>query len=186
MKTHHRMTRNRSLGWILALCAWLLWPAGTASAGIHTWDVNEVFSNADGTIQYVELVDNGTSGNETNVGNGSLSSSLQSISWNQGAVTPPTTGKKYLIATPDFAALDGAPTPDVIIDPANVPFFDAAGDTVAFGSRDSWMFASAPTNGTAGPRAAAPSHERRSAISSPASSPAPRGRRVRAAAGSPL
>ena len=121
--------------------------AGAASAGIHTWDVNEVFSNADGTIQYVELVDNGTGGNEINVGNGSLSSSLQSISWSQGQVSPPTTGRKYLIATPGFAALAGAPTPDVIMDPSNVPFFDVAGDSVAFGSWDSWTFAGVPTNG---------------------------------------
>ena len=28
---------------------------GNATAGIHTWDIVEVFSNADGTVQYIEL-----------------------------------------------------------------------------------------------------------------------------------
>ena len=29
--------------------------AGAANAGVHRWDVGELFSNADGTIQFVEL-----------------------------------------------------------------------------------------------------------------------------------
>ena len=29
--------------------------AGSANAGVHRWDVGELFSNADGTIQFVEL-----------------------------------------------------------------------------------------------------------------------------------
>lgn len=122
--------------------------ATDALAGIHTWDVREVFSNADGTIQYVELFDAGAGGSETGVGNGSISSSLHSISWSNGAVAPPTNGKSYLIATAGFAALPGAPVPDVIIAPANVPFFDTAGDTVAFGGFDSFVFGAVPTNGT--------------------------------------
>ena len=122
--------------------------ASTSRAGIHTWDVLEVFSNADGTIQYVELVDNGAGGGETGVGNGSLSSSLHSFSWSNGPVTGPTNGRKYLVATAGFAALPGAPVPDVIIPPANVPFFNVAGDTVAFGGFDSLVFGAVPTNGT--------------------------------------
>ncbi len=47
---------------------------GAAVAGVHTWDVNEVFSNADGTIQFVELREAAGTANETGVGNGSLSS----------------------------------------------------------------------------------------------------------------
>ncbi len=121
--------------------------AANATAGIHTWDVVEVFSNSDGTIQYVELLDVGTTGTETGLGNASLSSSLHTIVWANGALTPPTNGKRYLVATAAFAALPGAPTPDVIIPPANVPFFNTAGDTVAFGGFDSLIFGMVPTNG---------------------------------------
>lgn len=122
--------------------------ATSATAGIHTWDVVEVFSNSDGTIQYIELLDVGTGGTETGVGNGSLTSNSQSFSWSQGAVVGPTNGRRYLIATAAFAALPGAPTPDVIIPPANVPFFSAAGDTVSFNGQDSLPFpAGVPTNG---------------------------------------
>lgn len=126
----------------------LLMPASSAFAGIHTWDVVEVFSNADGTIQYIELLDRGTAGNETGVGNGSFTSGSTSYSWSNGAVATPTNGKRYLIATPAFAALPGAPTPDVIVPLANVPMFSSAGDTVSFAGVDSFVFGAIPTNGT--------------------------------------
>lgn len=122
--------------------------AGVALAGIHTWDVNEVFSNADGTIQFVELWEaNGTAG-ETGVGNGTITSNTQSHSFGNGAVAGPTTNKYYLIATQGFADLPGAPTPDEIIPAGKIPFFNVAGDTVAFGGFDSWAFGAVPTGGT--------------------------------------
>jgi len=119
-----------------------------ATAGIHTWDVNEVFSNADGTVQFVELWEaNGTPG-EVGVGNGSMSSNSTSFAIGNGAVAPPTTNKFYLIATPAFAALPGAPVPDKTIPAGSIPFFNTSGDTVAFVGVDSWTFGAVPTNGT--------------------------------------
>ncbi len=122
--------------------------AAVANAGIHTWDVVEVFSNADGTIQYVELLDMGTTGTEVGVGSGAISSAAHSFSWSNGPVAVPTDGKSYLIATAGFAALPGAPLPDVIIPALNVPFFDPAGDTITFTNGDAFAFAAVPTNGT--------------------------------------
>jgi hypothetical protein len=142
----------KSLRAVLIGAAVLLQAAG-ASAGIHTWDVREVFSNFDGTIQYVELIDRGTTGAEVGVGNGSLSSAAHSFSWSNGPVDPGvdgTDGKSYLIATAGFAALPGAPVPDVIIPAANVPFFDVDGDTISFAGVDTLTFGlgEVPTNGT--------------------------------------
>ena len=91
----------------------------------------------------------GLGGGELGVGNGSLSSSLHSITWANGLVTAPTNGKSYLIATAAFAALLGALVPNVIIPTANVSFFDLAGDTIAFGGFDTLIVpAPVPTNGT--------------------------------------
>jgi serralysin len=139
---------KRTLG-SLAIVAMLM-QAGVATAGIHTWDVVEVFSNADGTIQYVELLDRGSTnpalGSETGVGSSSISSSLTSFFWS-GSVSIPTNTRSFLIATAAFAALPGAPTPDVIIPPANIPFFDVAGDTVTFSTVDPLAFGAVPTNG---------------------------------------
>ena len=142
-----RLTARPRRSILLSIALGLVAVASPAIAGIHTWDVAEVFSNADGTIQFVELVDNGTTGGEINVGNASITSSLGTVTWANGTVTPPTNGRRYLIATPAFAALPGAPTPDVVVPPANVPMFDIAGDTVSFGSVDSMTFPAVPTDG---------------------------------------
>ncbi|MDG2336303.1 MAG: hypothetical protein P8Q97_19035 [Myxococcota bacterium] len=136
---------TRGVSLLLGLLT-LFWSVG-ASGGIHTWDIVEVYSNADGTIQYIELLDVGTGGGEINIGNATISSSAQSHSIANGPVTAPTNGKFYLIATPDFAALPGAPTPDEILPPTAVPFFDISGDTVSVGL-DNLTFGSVPTNGT--------------------------------------
>ena len=143
------MVRNAAIGLSTALVgALVLGLSATAWAGIHTWDVNEVFSNADGTIQFVELFEaNGTPG-ETGVGTGPFSSTTQSFALSGGPVAPPTSNKFYLIATQGFADLPGAPTPDDIIPAGSVVFFNVAGDTVSFGAIDSWAFGAVPTNGT--------------------------------------
>jgi len=143
METSTRTALRRAL----FACGVTLLFATEALAGIHTWDVREVFSNADGSIQFVELFDAGAGVTEVNVGNGSLSSTGESFSWSNGTVAPPTNGKSYLIATQTFADLPGAPTPDVIIPLANIPFFNPAGDTISFAGVDSLIFGAVPTNG---------------------------------------
>lgn len=122
--------------------------AQTASAGQHTWDVNEVFSNASGTIQFVELREAAGTPGEVNVQSVTVASTTESFLIGGSALTPPTTSKFFLIATPGFAALPGAPTPDRILPPGNIPFFNTAGDTVSYGPYDSWVFGTVPTNGT--------------------------------------
>ena len=143
------MVRNASMGFAVLVGALALGLSATAWAGIHTWDINEVFSNADGTIQFVELFDAGAGGTETGVGTGIISSTTpgQSFALSGGPVVGPTNGKFYLIATQAFADLPGAPVPDDIIPPGSIPFFNIAGDTVAYAS-DSWGFGAVPTNGS--------------------------------------
>ena len=124
----------------------MLLSAGPASAGIHTWDIVEVFSDSTGNIQYIELQDVGTTGGETGIGNTNVSSNTRSHAVANGPVASPTNGKFYLIATPGFAALPGAPTPDEILPAGLVPFFATSGDTVTI-NPDSLTFAAVPTDG---------------------------------------
>jgi len=127
------------------LALMMLW-TGSAAAGIHTWQINEVFSDATGQIQYIELQDVGTGGAEVNIGNATVTSNTQSHTMANGTVAPPTNGRFYLIATPDFAALPGAPTPDEILPAGVVPFFATSGDTVG-AAFDSYTFGAVPTDG---------------------------------------
>ncbi|HKY33929.1 MAG TPA: hypothetical protein VJV23_15470 [Candidatus Polarisedimenticolia bacterium] len=114
-----------------------------ASAGGHTWDVNEVFSNADGTIQFIELKETGGGAGETGTG-GKVVSSLTKAFTMTSNVASPTSFKHILLATAGFAALPGAPTPNYII-PSN--FFSVSGDTLKYSSFDTWVIPAIPTDG---------------------------------------
>ncbi len=100
-----------------------------AFAGSHTWDVNELFSNTDGTIQFVELKEKGGGEFETGVGNQLLRSNAVTYDI-QNNVVAPTSFKFLLFATQAFADLPGAPTPDEII-PDH--FINTSGDTIIYG-----------------------------------------------------
>ena len=139
------------IGMVAATGTLLLFGTGAvAMAGSHTWDVWEIFSNADGTVQFIELREtNGTSG-EIGLGSHQMkahpSETLFTITHN---VASPTTNKSFLLATAAFAALPGAPTPDDII-PANFIKF-ATDSSVEYNPWDtaSWTAGTLPTNGIA-------------------------------------
>jgi hypothetical protein len=119
-----------------------------AYGGAHTWDVNEVFSNADGTVQFVELREaNGTPGEVNLAGRPVTSDALGTTFVIPSNVAPPSTNKHLLLATAAFAALPGAPTPDHIIPAGSVPFFSISGDTVRYNPYDAFVFPAVPTDG---------------------------------------
>jgi hypothetical protein len=145
------MNRTR----IAKLVAIVLLAAPTAAiAGIHTWDVGEVFSNADGTIQFVEFVEAGGGNFEIGISGGSTSSNAgpKNFSWSGNPVS--TTGfKRYLVGSQTFQNLTGAPPVDATIpltfnsNPILPFFFQPASDTVNFIAYDSCPFTAIPTNG---------------------------------------
>jgi hypothetical protein len=113
----------------------LLFAALPAQAGHHQWFISEIFSNADGTIQFVEL--KGTSDNEQFI-NGfnvdTLAPGLVPTSAPLGPNLPSnlTNGKYLLIATTGYATLagiQGAPAPDRTL-PNN--FLELNGDRVRY------------------------------------------------------
>lgn len=123
-------------------------PAAVAHAGAHTWDVNEVFSNADGTIQFIELREANGTPNEVGLGGKVISADGTGRTFTiVGNVAAPTTNRHFLLATQSFADLPGAPTPDRIIPPSSLPFFNLAGDTVRYATLDAWAFGAVPTDG---------------------------------------
>jgi len=140
-------TGARALGLIFAIL--LLFDAAPAAAGEHSWEVNELFSNADGTVQFIELWEADGTPNEVNVQGNTISSNANSFVNSVGPLVAPTTNKFFLIATQAFADLPGAPAPDVIIPAGSVPFFASTGDTVSYEPWDSLTFVAGelPTDG---------------------------------------
>ena len=116
-----------------------------ANATFHLWKISEVYSNADGTVQFVEF--------STAFG-GQQFIAGQSLTAFQGATTRQftfsanlpanTTNRRFLVATQGFAAL-GIVTPDYIV-ADNFLFLPSGG--VDFAGVDSVTYASLPADGS--------------------------------------
>lgn len=118
------MRRSITLG---AVVATPFAVAAAALAGAHTWDVFEVFSNSDGTVQFVELREMNGTANEVNLNGLPVRSNATGNVFNFPGNLPggSSANKRILLGTTAFAALPGAPTPDHII-PAN--FFSTSAE----------------------------------------------------------
>ncbi len=135
----------------------LLLAAGNAQAAFHLWDITEVYSNADGSVQFVEFFT--TTNNQDELFNHDVTSTANTytiphdldtadpVGNPNGGGNNATANQHFLIATPGFAALPGAPTPDYVFDATN--FFDTVADTIILVSADSMAFTSGelPTDG---------------------------------------
>lgn len=108
----------------------------------------EVFSNADGSVQFVELREAmGTPGEVGLGGHDILVNPTGTVYTLLNNVTAPTSNKSYLLATAAFQALPGAPTPNETI-PDN--FINALVDnSVRYDPWDTgtWTLGTLPTDG---------------------------------------
>jgi len=117
--------------------------AGSASAGHHNWDFTEIFSNADGSVQFIEMFSTGN--NEAGVGPFTVTAGANSFQFVTNLPSTATANTWLLIGTTAFASLSGAPTPDYVL-PDN--FFSTAGGTLNYASgTDVWNYGAVPTDG---------------------------------------
>jgi len=113
--------------WAVALSTLV---SGSAQAKSHLWKFTEIFSSADGSVQFVEMLVTDPAGTGEWVIQGmELRSDANSYIFPNNLPMENTFERWLLIATPAFAELSGAPTPDFEI-PAG--FFDPTGDTLVY------------------------------------------------------
>jgi hypothetical protein len=133
-----------------ALAASLIGLAGEAGATYHTYRIDEIYSNASGTVQFIEL-------HEVFHGNGqNHESEAPDFKTNENDFpftdlpSAQTADTFFLLGTAGYNALPGAPQADYLI-PNN--FFNPAGDTLQYGSTgpdgvvDLATFTNLPTSG---------------------------------------
>lgn len=115
----------------LVAIATITFTGTSVMAGSHLWVINEAFSNADGTIQFVEMEECCGSANEFFIADKWVLSEATGNQFFFPENLPPgsTANAHLLLATAGFAALAGAPTPDYIIVDG---FFDPDGDTLTY------------------------------------------------------
>src|SRR5262245_10299034 len=97
-----------------------------ADACSHLWKLNEVYTSADGSIQFIEMYVPLNANGEDFIGGLKVRSVVTGHVFQfPGNLSGPTGFKHLLLATQSFANLPGAPTPDYIIPPN---FFATSGD----------------------------------------------------------
>ncbi len=123
----------------------------------HEWEIQEVYTNFDGSIQFIELFC-ATVGQQVLLNHQITANSdgnVVTFTFNANSGTP-TTSKHLLIATPGFGALTGGVAPNYTLPdpgtpPTLAPFFrpDATSITINFVGADSVTFsgASLPADG---------------------------------------
>lgn len=116
-----------------------------AVASFHLWTMNELYSNTDGSVQYLEMT--ALAGGQQNLLGHVLLTKLNGVNQAYGFPTNlpgNSAGKKMLIATQGFAALNIV-TPDYVV-PNN--FFARPGGIVDFANgADIWQHGALPTDG---------------------------------------
>ena len=117
-------TRNRTLAISGALACFVV-NTDSARAGFHLWDITEVYSNVDGTLQFIEWFT--PADTEEQLGDRVVTTESSTFTFPNDLPSPATAGRNFLMATAGFAALPGAPVPDFIMPDG---FIDAASDTL--------------------------------------------------------
>src|SRR5215831_11956611 len=115
----------RSLGILGTLALIFAVYSRQAEATFHEWKIDQAYSNASGSIQYVDFLLTNPTDNEQFLSSAQFQSSLHTMGFTN-LPSQPVNGQHFLIATPGFAATAGV-TPDYTF-PAT-PFFKSSGDT---------------------------------------------------------
>jgi hypothetical protein len=100
----------------------------TPPVASHLWVINELYSNSDGSVQFIELLECCGSSFENGLANKKIFSDATGHQYQFPTnIAGNTAHRSLLLATAGFAALPGAVTPDFTI-PAN--FFSTSADTL--------------------------------------------------------
>jgi hypothetical protein len=141
--------RLRLASFQVAFALFAVISAAPARAAFHLWSINEIYTNASGTLQFIELVD--SFGGQNFVGGQSISASdVPNTATNtytiSGAVVLPgnTFGQHVLFGTAGLQAA-GGPAPDFTLPDG---FLFSAGGNISFFGLNSGAYAALPTDGT--------------------------------------
>jgi hypothetical protein len=142
---------KRSLCALSSVFALVLAPL-SAAASFHLWDITEVYSNADGSVQFVELFDpfngEGFTAGEFLKSNSTTYTVPTNLDPDAIGNPNPNTANHYMLfATPAFASQLGAVQPDFVLPAAN--FLSTVADTINWANVDTFTYGAGvlPTDG---------------------------------------
>ena len=150
------MKPNRLFENFIAAFAILFSTASSAQAAFHAWRINEIYSSADGSVQFIELKEslNMTFQNQLFTQNTAItnvsSSGIKTFKFPADLPSTATAGKFFIIGTSNLASIPGGVKPDYVFTNAG-PFLSLDGGTIKFaGSTDIVNYTNLPTDGNGG------------------------------------
>lgn len=146
-QSRKRADSNRWVSIFLHMIAGAFVSAQTANATFNQWRINELYSNSDGSVQFVEMFTSFDGqqfvSGQTIVSRNRNGSVVRSFTF--PANLPPNTVNRFmLLATPGFSELNGGIRPDFTI-PAGFLFIE--GGTLEFVGADTVTYPALPVNG---------------------------------------
>ena len=121
----------------------------TAVGAFFEWRFSEVFSNADGSVQFIELRSQGADEGQASGAQIRSTSTGKKLSLTEN-LSGTTLNKKFLLATVGFGSLPGAVAPNFLTTPLPAGFFNPNGDTLTLTHHvtiDSRAFPAIPIDG---------------------------------------
>ena len=117
--------------------------AAPALADAHRWVISEIFSNTDGTVQFIEWAVNR---NEEHLLTTETVSTASGgfFAFPNNLNSSATSNRNFIMATAAFAAIPGTPTPDYIMPNG---FLNPNGDTINYTGGDIVSFGALPQDG---------------------------------------
>jgi hypothetical protein len=117
----------------------------SAQATFHLWQITQLYSDPTGTVQFIELT-NGISDGENLLMGHTITSNTNSYTFPNNLPFN-TANHHFLIATPGYAAITGAPAPDYLLPSNN--FFSVTSDTINYAGFNMLTFTAGqlPTDG---------------------------------------
>lgn len=121
----------------LAVLGLVALAASEASATFHTWQISEIYSNASGTVQFIQMHESLGFDFQGFLAGHTFTTNAYTFTFAANLPGTSTANKYFLLATLGYAALPGAVQPDYTI-PAN--FFSTSGDTLNYAGVDAFTF----------------------------------------------
>ena len=121
------------------------------SASFHTWKVNEIYSNADGSVQFIELKESSGLNNQHLLPGHSITCAgagiTNAFNFPVNLPSTATANKFFVIGTSNLASMPGGLKPDYMFTNTG-PFLSLTIGTINFGGVDTIAYTNPPTDGS--------------------------------------
>ncbi len=137
----------------MAASALIFFPHASAYASFHTWKVNEIYSNADGSVQFIEMKESSGANFQNALPGHTITCTgplgTKTFSFPSNLPSTATANKFFIIGTSNLVSIPGGLTPDYVFTNTG-PFLslDGGGFLNFSGGFDTVTYTNLPVDGS--------------------------------------